>query len=155
MLICDKCGKVIADNERPVDVLRHYDEFDGTHCIHEEYFEEECECGGWYEEAHRCKICGEWTKNEFVCDKCIEKNTNFDTIVKYGAHIAKRNCGAGEVCVNDFFQFLFDEIDINSILCDYARKYVLENSKELKEYIDNDPDYFGEFLALHAKGELK
>lgn len=83
MLICNKCGRVIDEN----DLGSHTDFM--SYIGDAKYYEtnkDNCACCGEFEEAEECNVCGEycidkditlgWRYNIGVCKNCMEHYKN-------------------------------------------------------------------------------
>lgn len=103
MYKCSKCGTVI-DELPSCNELR----IEGS-C--ETVFLWDCGCGGTYEEAIRCPICKDiYTESEMYlscCDKCIQDNSDFNTVLK----IAKTEQPKQTVKINAFLLEHFGGIE--------------------------------------------
>lgn len=106
MYKCNNCGKLVEELE---EIKGDYN--------NPSYVEDCCDCSGYYEEAYKCKECGEWfTKEELnggICNDCLDNLIEIDIVVEY---VKKYNLE------QDIYEYL-------------------------KEYIDCDREHFGMFLA--------
>lgn len=105
MYKCDKCGKVVEQLPLCKDTI----DFDGYSYTVQEFGFNECKCGGEFEEAVRCPICGEWFIENTVdcCDKCFEENLNKETCIAIGH---------SSFDFNRFLRFVFSDEEIDEIL---------------------------------------
>ena len=138
-MICLHCGHVFDEEEI---VAKYYDKATGT------YDREECpNCGSEdFEEAAHCDECDEWFLCDEVvgrlCDKCLKKHINEDTVFKYGD---ARKQG---VELNGFLAYVFEPDEIEEILTEHFRSIWGERQTELiNNYITDDPDDFGNWIS--------
>lgn len=82
MYICNKCGNVLDD--LPTEDY-HHDPFD--YRLTETFQCTDCHCGGEYQEAISCDICGRYYLEEQLrdgwCLHCIKENTTTETMLQY------------------------------------------------------------------------
>jgi reverse gyrase len=136
---CCECGHIFEEGEQSVWKERHgfayggYETFDGCP-----------RCKGDYEETVKCKVCGgEHLDEELfggVCEECInEYRKDFDSC--YEISIGEKE----EIKINSLLASLFDAGDIEAILVEHIKKNMPDI--DCSDYIDNDIERFGEFLA--------
>lgn len=147
MYKCLKCGHVFDEGEQHV-WKGSVGEFWGEPCY--ELISGCPHCHGDYEDAKECSICGKAFVNDElfggVCEDCIEKHgKNIDMAVKVGSHFKD------SVYLNCIFTTFFDTNEIEKILFDELNKKHLNGEIDLKEFIDNDIGWFGEYLAKEVK----
>lgn len=139
MLKCNYCGRVIEDDE--LGTHREYmGECHGTPAY--DTFQDNCSCGGDYEEATRCKECDEWfTDDELIngfCDDCLESEMTFENSEKFGAE---------ENCLNYFYECVLGIDKINEILGKYLREYnVASDETKATSFCKEDKYAFAEWL---------
>ena len=155
MLKCNKCGKVISEDD--VRKCKEYiGDFDGYVAYKDTICK--CECGGDFEDAKRCKICGEWLyEYEFpICDDCIEKEMTFNNAIKFGNEKAKSCYNLDEVEeVNEFFVFLLGYKNINSILKDFIEKHkTCFDSEKAKIFCEQNYIDFMDFIDSEQNDTL-
>lgn len=99
MLICRNCGETF-DEENVVVCKEHMGEFWG-----EEAYEERCYCpyceSENFEEAHKCKVCGEW----FVQEGCEEECSDCMSALSDDLHELKNKYN---MTFDDFKDFVAD-----------------------------------------------
>lgn len=149
MLMCEKCGRLIEEEE-----LGHYYQFDGflgDEAIIKRMTSWKCDCGGEFCEAIKCEVCGKHFLPEDedykydVCDDCM---TDYET-TKIAIAIGDRN--KESVKINGFIAETLTEDAINKILTDYARKNFIDRDKKAKEYCEEDKMYFSGFITDYRK----
>lgn len=69
MFICNECGEVFEEPRR----WEEHHPYGMTYAT--EYWSECPRCGGGYEEARQCTICGEYVAQTMdgMCDECYEE----------------------------------------------------------------------------------
>ena len=128
MLVCRECGYVFEEEEASNWV--------------EEHGEENCgcpRCKGEFEEATRCKICGEWFLDngiDEVCEECKEQNLTYSNALKVGDEEKQT------VEINGFLASVYSISEINDILQrDYERahKTVLSSTNiDVRYYLEQN-----------------
>ena len=105
MFICDKCGKQVESLIKKTE----YIQMDGYSYPVQEVEIDSCSCGGEYQEAIKCPICGEWFVEDVhdCCEKCFNENLTKEICV---------GIGYSSFDINDFFKFVFSDTEINEIL---------------------------------------
>ncbi len=84
MYKCTKCG----DRVEELKVYNELRNFWGQ-TVYEQLEDEDCICGGYYEEMKSCECCGEYfTEDEFVgtsnlCDSCVKMCMTLELMEKY------------------------------------------------------------------------
>lgn len=137
MLVCKVCGKVYEEEEvrkRSYDHEFHYDE---VYCLCPHCRSDE------FEEATKCKICGEYFYDEYnteVCEECLEVSETVETALKYGAERME------SVAVNGAFFAIYSEEEINAILTKHFEEHFTDHSKEVVRYCEEDKGDFAEWL---------
>ncbi|MCM1391891.1 MAG: hypothetical protein NC122_04950 [Faecalibacterium sp.] len=117
----------------------------------------DCNCGGEFEEAEQCRVCGEWiTPDESVgsvCENCIKSNADLKTIKQYSEHVEKESVALNPLLIN-----LFDVYGgvkrIENVLWNYLQmqcanwytgdKDMLEQLA--REWMFNDLSHFADHL---------
>lgn len=124
MYICAKCGEVFETPEYR-SWTEHHGDYD------EPYGEEVCPgCGSeWYEEAEKCKICGEWhAKDELYdgyCKDCLLEALTFESFLDFCLNEASDD----EACYLE--QFMLERV--------YGfEKCPIESSKAYRHALIND-----------------
>lgn len=128
MLVCRECGYVFEEEEASNWV--------------EEHGEENCgcpRCKGEFEEATRCKICGDWFLDNGVggvCEECKERNLTYSNALKVGDKEKQT------VEINGFLASVYSISEINDILQrDYERahKTVLSSMNiDIRYYLEQN-----------------
>ncbi len=145
MLKCNYCGSIIEDDE--LRIHREYmGECHGTPAY--DTFQDNCSCGGDYEEARQCNGCGEWFLDDELtngyCQDCLEEEMTYENAIKCGSENEE------SVAINGFLASCFDSSEIEEILLK-----TLNETKELmpssvdeyvKTYCKDDLYYFAEWL---------
>lgn len=125
---CKSCGDVV-DSIEMTSSYRDEDDF--------------CRCGGEYEEAKACKICGNYCIDEElvsnVCYNCIADGMTFENAEEFGKE---------ENCLNYFYEYTLGIEKINSILGEYLRENSLPNDTDkIVSFLKIDLMNFADFLA--------
>ena len=102
-------------------------------------------CKGYFEEMHKCEICGEYfTEDELsggVCDECIyEHSTDIELCHKLGEE-AEEN-----IKINGFIASVFTEEQINEILWNRIKEINRMVNISCYDFIDSDKSWFAEKL---------
>ena len=110
MFICNRCGETI--DEIGTEIEMHGAE--GTSNFGAIEFDKPCHCGGYFVEAKRCHICGEYfdpdNMYDGICEDCLKKETTEENAY-----------GLGEECkelveINGFLKSVFNAGEIEQIL---------------------------------------
>lgn len=115
MFICNKCGNIIEEEaylprcHQREEVWGHIEEWVEMDC---------CPCGGTYEEAHECKICGNVCLDS-ICEDCL----TFENAIDYGSDNKET------VSINGFLAYEFSDKEIEEILM----KHLIESKSLGKE----------------------
>lgn len=77
MLICEKCNRLVYENEAPrVRQTHSVDTGVGYRTLFEEYYLENCNCGGKFVTATKCVECGEYFNPtsyfDDICEQCLK-----------------------------------------------------------------------------------
>lgn len=139
--ICMDCGRIFEDEEQKT-WSESRGEFWGVSCSEEM---SGCpDCGGDYDEAEQCEICGkDCCKEELicgVCEECIdEASKNFK--------LCEKICGdeKKEIKINALLASLFDEGDIEQILKEYIKDKWQD--VDCTPFVVDDKPWFAERLA--------
>ena len=138
-----KCDHCVREFEEPDIITEAHGITDGS-----------CEkigvcpyCKGYFEEMHKCEICGEYfTEDELsggVCDECIyEKATDVEFCYKLGAEENAQE----SVKINGFVASYFSEEQINEILINRIREINRIVNVSCYDFIDSDKSWFAEKL---------
>lgn len=118
--ICNRCRNVT--DELPYIKEKHpY----GDGFAEEKITDTACFCGGEYESARECKMCGEIKSEadnyfyEGICDDCLkEKAGNLDLVIK----CVKNEPTKEKVEVDSFLVYMLHPETVNEILWDYFNK---------------------------------
>ena len=137
--ICLECGHIFEEGEQVNWIERHGFDYGGG-----EEFSGCPRCGGGYEESVPCVICSSEHLNEDlhggVCDECIDEyRKDFNAL--YNLTIGEKE----EIKINSLLTSLFEPSDIEAILIEHIEKNMPD--VDCSYYIDNDIEWFGEFLA--------
>lgn len=143
--ICLDCGRIFEDGEQK-NWSESRGEFWGVSCSEEM---SGCpDCGGDYEEAKQCEVCGKDCCSEDltygVCNECIDNaGHNFE--------LCEKICGdeKKEIKINALLASLFDVGDIEHILKEFIR--YRWKDVDCSPFIDEDKSWFGERLAEEVK----
>ena len=129
MFVCENCGRI-------------YEDVKGSREPHGEYTPDACKCGGAIVEAKLCKVGGEYMPEDEgdVCKFCLEAETSVENAILIG----KKN--REKVEINGFFTSILDIDDIEEILEAYVEQHFMDDSKEVKEYLFEDKDYFEDWI---------
>lgn len=85
MYICNKCDNLV--DELPI-VRESRGEFWGAPCF-EAYEDNECSCGGYYDEAVRCESCGNYFAEEEGNDFGICRECKDDALYKFNTEFSE------------------------------------------------------------------
>ena len=137
MLVCTTCGAV-----------REQEEVIKTDYNHEFHYDEiyyKCPCCGSddFEEATKCKICGEYfydEDNTEVCEECLEISETVETALEYGAERME------SVAINGAFYAVYTEAEINAILTKHFEEHFTDHAREVVRYCEEDKLDFAEWL---------
>lgn len=118
--ICNRCHNIVT--ELPTFTERHpY----GDGYAEERASDPSCMCGGEYEAARVCDMCGEIKSEsdnyfyEGICDDCLkEKAGNLDLVVK----CVKNEPTKETVKVDAFLTYMLHPETVNEVLWDYFTK---------------------------------
>lgn len=143
--ICFECGHIFEEGEEGV--------FRYTHGFTSPPYDERLGCpicGGTYEIAKRCGVCGKLNAPEemtgSVCDCCIEKyKYDVDMCFKIGAK-AKTS-----VDLNCFLISLFSEAEIEEIIFAKLKEEQKNVQIDCDKFIEEDRDWFAERLEQEVK----
>lgn len=156
MYICTQCNHIFEEGEQRI-VREKQGEYFGFPA-YEEY--SICPvCGGQYDEATDCSICGECHLEEDltngICDECLDKEVDYDKLLKFLTETDEL-----KYFVLEFFfssSRFGDELEkaINNELTLWFKRKVFEeklNNKTefldiLKKYTKTDPYGWSEFLS--------
>ena len=102
-------------------------------------------CKGYFEEMHKCEICGEYfTEDELsggVCDECIyEHSTDIELCHKLGEEAEET------IKINGFIASVFTEEQINEILWNRIKEINRMGNISCYDFIDSDKSWFAEKL---------
>lgn len=152
MLICDKCGELVDENELETVHDRDYvNNGLGMECVRDDEFYKECNCGGDWVEATECRICGKWFNDELyikVCEECLEDNATFENALKVGN---EEECQQ-EIKINGYLAREYSKDQIESLLLrDLEESLRLNCNLSYREFLLDDKDYFADYLI--KKGE--
>lgn len=149
--ICDSCGYVLDETEIPTyrDDFGYETELGHYSAIKE--FSKKCLCGGNFEEATECKICGQPFANVElggICNECLEDAANFETALEVGAD------NKDLVEINSYLLYEFEASEIEEILKREllnAEKFGYKN--RAKDYLLQDTYYFANWLKKAMEGD--
>lgn len=145
MYKCIECGHIFEEGEE-VSWSESRGEYWGVSC---------CEtmsgcpiCKGDYEETVSCLVCGgEFLKEDLmggVCKHCVDdKRNDFDACYKISVG------ETATIRINALIATLLEECDIEQILIDYIKSRLKQ--VDCSDFINSDPDWFGERLAEEVK----
>lgn len=147
MLICDRCGQVIAEEDLDLTHDRDYvNNGVGRECVRDDEFYKECGCGGDWVDATECKVCGEWFNDEHyrkVCDDCLDENATFENAIKMGDEEYCQH----EVKINGYLANEFSTDQIEAILeRELVEAEKLGTALSYREYLFNDKDAYADWL---------
>ena len=136
-----KCDHCVREFEEPDIITETHGMTDGS-----------CEkhgvcpyCKGYFEEMHKCEICGEYfTEDELsggVCDECIyEHSTDIELCHKLGEEAEET------IKINGFIASVFTEEQINEILWNRIKEINRMVNISCYDFIDSDKSWFAEKL---------
>ena len=143
-----KCDHCVREFEEPDIITETHGMTDGS-----------CEkigvcpyCKGYFEEMHKCEICGEWyTEDELtsgVCDECIYQH---DTDIELLYRLGNEEDAKETVTINGFIASVLTEEQINEILMRELRTINYACYVNGTEFIGSDKSWFAEQLIKEAK----
>lgn len=151
MLMCPRCGKLVEEED--LEVYFEFHGHDGLAPIKEPMTRNTCdECGWEYEEAEKCKVCGEYFIPEdykySVCEECMEDYETIEIALAIGEY------NKATVHINGFVDFDLTEAEINEVLVNYVKnKKIPKGDAKIKEYCEDDKDYFGDWIVEEIERE--
>lgn len=139
MLICNRCEKLKREED-----LEYVTEMHG-----ERHLDYTCSCGGEYDEATKCKLCGEWFNNDFlhgICEYCMEEEETVGNALAIGEYsTVKRE-------INGFVADVLTDEQINKILIKWVEENFTDHSKPVWSYLESDKGAFCEYLEEKRGG---
>jgi hypothetical protein len=143
---CDHCGR---EFEEP-DIVTE------THGLDSPPYEEigVCPyCKGWFEEMHKCEICGEYyTADELtsgVCDECIyQHDTDIELCHRLGEEAEET------IKINGFIASVFSEEQINEILWNRIKEISRIVNVSCYDFIESDKSWLAEKLIEEKQKEI-
>lgn len=132
MLVCNRCGMLIEDEELGFGYEAHGEKVADT-----------CRCGGDFIEATKCDVCGEWFDNtdlNGVCEDCLNYHETVGEALELGEN------DKTTVTINGFVAAVLSEEQINKILERWVEENFTDRSKPVVEYCEDDKDYFADFV---------
>lgn len=146
MLICNRCGELKREED-----IRSFSECHGHTSLgqrlEEKCYDYDCPCGGEFVEAKECKVCGEWFDNtdlEGVCEGCLEKYETVGDALSYGEFDMQ------SVDINGFVVSVIPKEQINAILTKWVEENVVDNSKVVTKYCEQDLLAFSDYVRDKA-----
>lgn len=151
MYKCLDCGHVFDDGEQEV-WEESRGEFWGAPCS--EVVDGCPRCHGDYEEAKKCSICGGVFVDDDlfggVCEECIEKHgKDIGMVLRVSSHQQE------EIRLNCLFTNFFKKNEIEKILFEELTKKHLNGEIDFKKFIEDDIEWFGEYLAKEVEKDEK
>ena len=145
MWICNECGDTCEEED--LKTCKNWSEFWGQP-VCEEQTDFACDCGGEYEEAKRCPICGDYiTSDKIVCDECAEDNATVETALEYGGDENKT-----EIALNAFLVYMFPPSVIERILTEVMRNSADKN-EQARKFCFEDKEKYEDFIIYKNEGE--
>jgi hypothetical protein len=147
MYICEDCGKLIEELPCEIEELSLSEEFP-SYTV-KVPIPLQCSCGGDFVEAGFCVKCRNYTASSYeICNSCLEDAKTLDNCLEIGDE------WQGTVKLNGFLFTFFDTADIEHILKEHLKKSPKEEiEKAIKEYYEDDEDYFMGWLQSKWKEE--
>ena len=133
MLVCNRCGTLVEDNE-----LGYVTEMHG-----ERHRNTVCRCGGEFIPATQCKLCGTWFDNtelHGVCEGCLEEYETVETAIEIGSYSTEMRE------INGFFADILTTEMINDILGKYVEEHYTDHSTAVVDYLEADKSAYSEYL---------
>lgn len=149
MYICEDCGHL---REELVE-HRRYDKVDGNSMMSGWITEvdDKCSCGGYYVEAVKCPLCGDWVapdECEGVHEDCYKEACHdLEKVIKYAEQ------GESEDLFILLTEYVFDKEDVVQILLKQAKyEYkvpILKEriDKELENYTNDNIGDFANWIG--------
>lgn len=146
---CSRCGTVVRECELETHSQRigYY----GDQPISESLYDYECSCGGGFEYATQCGVCGEYFVDDFfclsACEDCIDKElSNVGNLLEQGEESKTL------VEINGFLASVFSEEQINEILLNVFEGADKIKQRELaREFYESDRTAFADFMCERKK----
>lgn len=145
MLICNKCGATIENDELKMTTQCHGHSSLGQ--AYNERIPESCRCGGEFIEATKCAVCGEWFDNselEGVCEDCLEEHYTVGTALAIG------DADRTDVEINSFIARVLNPDRINHILEKWVEENFVDGCRDVRDFLNDNKDYFSEWVENEA-----
>ena len=147
MMICNQCKRVIEDDDVETNAS-YIGDFGDAPCF--EKVEKGCSCGGSFEPAIQCKVCGEYASEKDVfsidqpiCRVCLTEMATVENAIDYS-----KEKGTTEW---EFFRVAcFTKAEIFEILRAEVMKNPAAFEKDATLYCLDDESAFSEWLASHG-----
>lgn len=144
---CLECGEIFEEYE-----IKKWEEYRGD-CHGTPAYETMVgcpHCGGDFEEAVRCELCGEEhlpdELNFGVCNNCIEERRyDVDMCHKIGENDTEK------IELNCFLASMFNAAEIELILFNALKEAQKTEKVDCYEFINQDKSWFAERLAEEVK----
>jgi hypothetical protein len=141
MYICEDCGNTREELKEEYIAVGNFPDGNNGFCD----TISDCDCGGEYVEAVKCKECGDWASELFngFCEDCLKGEATISNAILYGD--TKKEA----VNVNGLFVKVFGEAQINSILQSafFELTSLGERINNANEFCIKDKEEFSEFLT--------
>lgn len=99
-------------------------------------------CHGYFEEMHKCEICGEYfCEDEIewgVCHGCIEKNLTVDNCYRWGEDCKEK------IEINGFLRAVYSDIDIERLLLKNFKDTCLHKKIVCQSFVNTDYSWFAD-----------
>ena len=139
MLVCDRCGTVVAHDDLPYVTEMHGERHKNTVCT----------CGGEFVEATKCEACGKWFDNrelDGVCEVCLEEYETVGDALKIGENRKV------DVPINEFLAYALTPELIEEILTKWVEENFTDHSRIVVDYCEDDKPWFSEYVKEKANG---
>lgn len=146
MMICNQCKRMVEDDQMEI-TSSYIGDYGDSPCF--EKTENGCPCGGSYEQAIKCKVCGEYVSEKDVfsvdqpiCRVCLTEMATVENAIAYS-----KEKGETE---REFFEVCFTKVEIFEILRAEVMKNPTAFEKDATLYCLDDESAFSEWLASHG-----
>ena len=146
MMICNQCKRMVEDDQMEI-TSSYIGDYGDSPCF--EKTENGCPCGGSYEQAIKCKVCGEYVSEKDVfsvdqpiCRVCLTEMATVENAMAYSKEKGATKC--------EVFEIFFTKEEIFEILRSEVMKNPDAFAKDAQSYCLDDEFVFSEWLASHG-----
>lgn len=143
MFICRDCGCISEEIPWHSEGRPYGEGYANEDCV------DSCHCGGYYEPAKLCPVCGVTyirEEDESICSNCYEDGMTYENALKMGED-AKQ-----EIEINGFWTSVFKTHEIEEILKKTFDELPPKFQKRyIQEFCEEDEYYYRDFLEREAQ----